>query len=54
MALATARGYPYPEPTDPADVPTDLEALATAIDADVATLATAGDDLALLVLMGAL
>lgn len=31
----TTRGYPYPSPGDPADVPADLQALATAIDTDM-------------------
>jgi hypothetical protein len=37
----TARGYPYPSSSDDPDVPADLAALATAIDADVATRAAA-------------
>lgn len=32
----TTRGYPYPNAADPANVPADLQALATALDADVA------------------
>lgn len=58
MALATARGYPYPESTDPADVPADMYALALAIDEDVTAVASATtaavDDLRALVLMGAI
>lgn len=32
----TSRGYPYPNPGDPADVPADMQALATALNTDVA------------------
>jgi hypothetical protein len=32
----TSRGYPYPSSTDPADVPADIQALATALNGDVA------------------
>lgn len=32
------RGYPYPLPTDPADVPAALQSLAEAVDADVCDL----------------
>jgi hypothetical protein len=31
----TSRGYPYPNPGDPADVPADIQALATALNTDV-------------------
>ena len=31
----TTRGYPYPNPGDPANVPADMQALATAIDTDM-------------------
>jgi hypothetical protein len=34
----TTRGYPYPSSGDPANVPSDLQALATALDGDVAGL----------------
>lgn len=34
----TSRGYPYPNAGDPANVPTDLQALASAIDGDVTSL----------------
>lgn len=37
----TSRGYPYPAPGDPADVPADLQSLATSIDTDVSTAMTA-------------
>lgn len=32
MATQTSKGYPYPEDTDPADVPADVQALASAVD----------------------
>lgn len=32
MAVETAKGYPYPEDTDPADVPADIQALASVVD----------------------
>lgn len=32
MTTETAKGYPYPQDTDPADVPADIGALATAVD----------------------
>lgn len=31
----TVRGYPFPAPADPANVPADLQALASAIDSDI-------------------
>ncbi len=31
----TSRGYPYPAPADPADVPADMQALAASLDTDV-------------------
>ena|SRR5688500_18955752 len=40
----TTRGYPYPNPGDPADVPSDLQALASAIDGDVAGITAWIDD----------
>jgi|694.fasta_scaffold03440_24 hypothetical protein len=33
MALTTTKGYPYPEGTDPVDIPGDVQALADAVDA---------------------
>lgn len=39
MSSTTSRGYPYPQLTDTVDVPGDIQALAEAIDADVADLA---------------
>lgn len=36
----TTRGYPYPNNSDPADVPADIQALAAAIDLDVTGLGT--------------
>lgn len=38
----TSRGYPYPAPADPANVPADIQALATAMDTDQANLCPAG------------
>lgn len=38
MTLTTPRGYPYPEYTDPMSPRTQIQALATAVDADMATL----------------
>lgn len=40
----TTRGYPYPNPSDPADVPSDMQALATAIDGDVTGITPYIDD----------
>lgn len=40
----TSRGYPYPNPSDPADVPSDMQALATAIDGDMAGITPYIDD----------
>lgn len=37
MPLTTPRGYPYSVPSDPADIPAALEAMARAVDADVQT-----------------
>lgn len=37
MSLLTARGFPYPEAADPADVPADLLALATRADGEFIT-----------------
>lgn len=58
MTASTPRGWPYPESTDPADVPGDMAALALAIDEDVTAVAStttaAVDDLRALVLMGAI
>lgn len=34
--MPTPRGYPFPAGTDPADVPADIQALAEAVDTDVA------------------
>lgn len=36
----TARGYPYPVLADPANVPSDVQALASSVDADVTGLGT--------------
>lgn len=38
MPGTTPRGFPYPVPADPADVAGAIEDLATAIDADLATI----------------
>ena len=35
MPLTTSRGYPYPTPADPVNVPTDIQRLAEAINNDV-------------------
>lgn len=35
MPAFTSRGYPYPVPADPVDIPGNLEDLATAVDNDV-------------------
>lgn len=40
MGTTTNFGWPYPDETDLADVPSDMAALAAAIDADVDTLTT--------------
>lgn len=37
-ANTPSRGYPYPIPTDPTDIPGDMQRLAEAIDADVCAL----------------
>lgn len=37
-ATTPARGYPYPIPADPTDIPGDMQRLAEAIDADVCAL----------------
>lgn len=39
--MPTTRGYPFPAGTDPADVPADIQALAEAVDTDVADVETA-------------
>lgn len=36
MTLYTARGYPYPQPADAANGPAQVQALAAAVDADLA------------------
>jgi len=33
VATSTSKGFPYPEGTDPADVPADVQLLAEAVDA---------------------
>lgn len=38
MTLTTPRGYPYPEYTDPMSPRTQIQALATAVDTDMAAL----------------
>ncbi|WP_326811617.1 hypothetical protein [Streptomyces scopuliridis] len=38
MPATTPRGYPYPVPTDPADVPQAMQDLASAVDTDVQTV----------------
>lgn len=38
MPGSTARGYPYPTSSDAPDVPSDVAALASAVDADVTAL----------------
>lgn len=46
MAINTSKGYPYPEDTDAADVPSDVQALAEAVDASpgIASLSQAQID----------
>lgn len=39
MGVTPNRAYPYPDPTDPAEVHTALQALAEAMDTDLATIA---------------
>lgn len=38
----TSRGYPYPAPADAANIPADMQALATAVDTDQANCAPTG------------
>ncbi|MFF1957948.1 hypothetical protein ACFVWX_13280 [Streptomyces sp. NPDC058220] len=40
MPATTTRGYPYPVPSDPADVPQAMQDLASAVDTDVQTVYT--------------
>ena len=38
------RGYPYPESTDPDDVPADMRALAEALDGDISAIKSSADE----------
>jgi hypothetical protein len=40
MGSTTSRGYPYPASTDAANVPSDIQALATALNTDVGKVAS--------------
>lgn len=42
MTSYTSRGYPYPDPADAANVPADVQALASAIDTDQSNTAPTG------------
>lgn len=43
MPTTSNRGYPFPGPTDADNVPASIQALAKAVDADLATVKTTAD-----------